>query len=643
MYLMLLVSLTIFGFGIQKKIKFWKRGKPDPERFQHLGVRLKLTLADVFLHKKILKSKFPGFFHSLIFYSFAVLFVTTAVVFIDNDFGIHVFKGVCYVVLSVASEVAGIFILVGVAMAGWRRYVLKPDTLKTNSTDAVSLILLTLIVITGYLVEGLRIAVQGDNWSYLSPLGNLLAAFFSGVSRQNGETVHSSIWWLHTFLVFTWIATLPYTRFFHLLTVPANLFFRKIKPPGELNRVDLEALMESEDFDDDFSLGIDTVNDFTWKQRLDADACLSCGRCEEVCPTYLSKQPLSPREFIANIKDLIQTSDETSPTEVVGNAFAEDYIWYCRTCLACVKACPVCVEQVDTLFEIRRNEVNIKGRIPTDGARLIKKMESVGNPFGPPDDRTAWMNTLDAPILHPGEECDVLYWIGCLTSFDPTKQKIAGKLIAVLKRNNIDVRLLGAAEHCCGDPVRVLGEENLYQTIAKEQVKELNSLKFKTLLVSCPHCYTVIKNEYPQFGGQYQVTHHSEFLNEILKESTSPKPDQRETLVYHDACYLGRYQDIYEAPRDLIRKTGRTMAAEMKNNKERSLCCGSGGGHFWMDLKKGENIGNLRIRQAKDTGAGTIITSCPYCLHMLDESIKKLSLDAEIKIKDIVELIDDNS
>jgi Fe-S oxidoreductase len=292
------------------------------------------------------------------------------------------------------------------------------------------------------------------------------------------------------------------------------------------------------------------------------------------------------------------------------------------------------------MVEIRRNEVLMNGRMPTEAARAMRSLETQGNPFGPQGDRDDWIAKLGVRVVGPGESCDVLYWIGCCTTFDPTKQKIATDLAKLLRRCDIDFGVLGHDEKCCGDPARLIGDERLFQDTAKAQVEAINDRKFSVLLVSCPHCYNVLKNEYPQFGGHYNVVHHSEFLHEMIWAGRlQPGLAERRTLVYHDPCYLGRYQKIYDPPREALRALPGCSFEEMDHHASRSLCCGGGGGHFWMDIKKGKRINNLRVEEAQKAGADTIVTSCAYCLQMLDDSVKLADLDGKIRVADIATVV----
>lgn len=651
MYALFLLAMAVFAYGLWRRVQEWRRGKESSERLGDWGVRAWVLVKELVLQTRVRGSSLPGFFHSLVFYSFATLVVTTAVVAFDYDFGTSFFRGWVYVFLTVGSELAGVLVLLGIGMAAWRRLVTRPDTLPNKAmTDFVPLLLLALIVLTGFLAEGLRIAVNGDAWVGLSPVGYLASLVFSGVSAESGAVLHKSLWWGHTVLAMGWIACLPFTKFVHLLALPTNIFFSKLKPRGELSRVNLIELMSREDADEEvFRIGLEKPTDFTWKQRLDFDACISCGRCEEICPSHKVYPDFSPRDFIATCKNLAfakphdTTGDGEGKAEaatLVGTGFDDEYIWHCRTCMACMEVCPASIDHVDTLIEVRRNEVLWQGRMPAEAQQALKLLENKRNPFGPQGDRLAWVKQLGVRIVKPGESVDVLYWIGCCIAFDPAKQKIAQDVCRLLQRCGVDFGILGGDEKCCGDPARVLGEERLFQEIATEQCEIIKSRAFKVILTSCPHCYNVLKNEYPQFGGAFNVVHHSEFLHEMLwAGDLKPRLGVARKAVYHDPCYIGRGQRMFEAPREVLKSLPGIDLAEMRNNTEKSFCCGGGGGHFWMDLKTGERINNLRVDQATEAGADTIVTACAYCKQMLDDSIKLRDLTEEIEVIDLASLV----
>jgi Fe-S oxidoreductase/nitrate reductase gamma subunit len=654
MYGLFIAALAICAWGVYQRIAFWRKGKSDQERLADWGKRLKVLLGEVFLQKKVRNSIYPAILHSLFFYSFVVLVVTTLIIMIQFDanplfnLNLNIFKGFVYVFFSVASEFAGLFILIGVGMAAYRRYIIKPETLPNSLEDGLVLLLIACMVVTGYLVEGLRIAVIGDEWKMLSFIGAVIAPLFAGMSADTAKGVHVSLWWIHTIFAMSWIAIIPYTKFFHMLSLPTNAFFSKLKPRGELQRQDIEKLMESAE-DDDLKLGLQKADEFSWKQRLDLDACISCGRCDEVCPAYMAdKEYFSPRQLVARLKKSLDElagsgKNVAEIADIVGNAFDEEFLWHCRTCGACMEVCPALIDHVDTLMELRRNEVLIQGRMPEEAGRALRLFETNGNPFGPQSDRVDWINEAKIRVVGPGEKVDVLYWIGCCITFDPQKHKIAADLCRLMEMCGIDYGVLGEDEKCCGDPARIMGQEMLFQQAAKEQVEILKQREFKTLLTGCPHCYNVFKNEYKQFGGDFNVMHHTEFIQQMIAlGKLRPQTGAVKKVVYHDPCYLGRYQKIYDAPRSVLKSIPAVQLFEMKNRREKSLCCGAGGGHYFMDLKRGERINNLRVKQAHDTGADTIITGCAYCMHMLQDSLKLLNFDESMRVVDIASLTVDN-
>jgi Fe-S oxidoreductase len=297
------------------------------------------------------------------------------------------------------------------------------------------------------------------------------------------------------------------------------------------------------------------------------------------------------------------------------------------------------IDHVSTFMELRRNEVLIQGRMPEEAGRAMRLYETNGNPFAPQSERTDWINQMGVRVVGPGEKVDVLYWIGCCITFDPQKHKIAEDLCGLLKRCGIDFGVLGEDEKCCGDPARLMGQEMLFQQTAKEQVELLKQREFKVLLTGCPHCYNVIKHEYKQFGGNFNVVHHTEYIHELLNRGMlKPHFGTERKYVYHDPCYLGRYQKIFDAPREIVKAIPGARVFEMKNHREKSLCCGAGGGHYWMDLKRGERINNIRVKQAHAAGADTIVTGCAYCYHMIQDSVKLLNYDESMRVIDVASL-----
>jgi len=662
-YPLAMIAMGIFAYGAYRKFKFWFSAQPDQTRFNHWRQRIKLFICDVPAQLRILKDPVPGVIHILIFWSFMALMLTTAVVFMDVDFRFRIYHGAFYLLISLLADLAGLALFAGLVSASLRRYVLKPDRLDNKWDDAFFLILLLASVITGFLLEGIRIHYTNDQWAVWSPVGYLVSTGVGGMSQATVVRVYQSIWWFHFLILFAFIAAFPYTKLFHILVLPANIFLSSLEPKGGLPRVDIEALLNDEKAAENFNVGVSTIKDQTWKMRMDYDACIRCGRCQDNCPAYLNQHPLSPKKFIQDLKDFswkqyAQTQNKTrsdearseaqasteahaqEPPLIVGTAFDPATIWECRTCRACMDVCPAHIDHIPQLMELRRAEVMMRGQLPQDASIALKTMERTGNPFGPQEARSQWIKDAQIPVIGPGEEVDVLFWIGCCTTYDLCKQKVAYNVIKVLQNAGLRIGVLGDEEQCCGDPAKSLGDENIFQSIVKNQIAAIQSRKFKYLVAHCAHCYNVFKNDYPQFGARFKTLHHTELIAQLLKEGRLKftVPIER-TITYHDPCYLGRYNDIYEAPREILRAIKGIKLVEMKNNREKARCCGGGGGHYWMDLPNGERLNVARGKEACETGAEIVTVGCIYCLHMLDDALKILNLDEKMIVYDISELV----
>ncbi|MBP7669309.1 MAG: (Fe-S)-binding protein [Candidatus Eisenbacteria bacterium] len=662
MYGLMLVSFALFAWGARRRIREWKAGAPDGERFGQWGKRIAIAFRETFLQRQTRRRFLPGLFHSLVFYSFIVLFITTLIVMADMDFGIHIFHGPFYLGVSLAADLAGGLLLAGLAIAAVRRYFARPDFLPASKpADGVILLILAGLALTGLLAEGARMRFHpdGDPWRAYTPLGRAAAWLWSGIDDPAaGRAAHFATWWVHAFGTFAMIALIPHTKFFHMLGIPANQLFSKLEPAGSLRRVDIEAIMTADDAPEDFTIGIADARALSWKQRLDLDACVDCGRCDSVCPARLAGASLSPRRLIADLRDMHASarqgahkgdggngSDGPAPLPIIGAAGTVfengDFVWLCRTCHACQSLCPAAIEHVDLFVEMRRSEVMMEGRLPKEAAQALKTMEAQGNPFGAQADRMDFVERLGLEVIPPGGETEILLWIGCAVTFDPEKQKIAEDLVAILKHAGAKVGHLGRDETCCGDPARVLGDENLFQTAAKQTVAALQARRFATLLVLCPHGVNVFRNEYPQFGGRFPVRHHSELLAEWIATGRL-KLDHpvHERIVFHDPCYLGRYQGIVREPRRALAAIPGARLAEMTAHGRESDCCGAGGGHYWMDLEEGTSrVNNRRCDQAAAAGAQTIAVACPFCDQMLIDGLKARDLDEKIRVADIATLV----
>lgn len=701
MYGSMFLALAVAAAGIWSRIELWNSGKPDPERTPSVQSICKDFLTWALLQRGVVKRKAAGFFHTLMYLGFLVLLFTTTMVFIHHDLGIKIYQGDFYLLVTLLSDVFGIGVLVGCLLAFHRRWVRNEDLVHNRPADSLMLIFLSLLIVQGFLLEGLRIHVTNDPWAAYSPIGLAFSNFFWGVSKEGARIIHKLMWWFHTFTVFAVFAVVPYTKFFHIVASTINVSLRTQKRskaaapfPG-----DMEKLMETSD---EFSLGLGSIKDYTWKQLLDLDACTSCGRCQDVCPAYNSGKVLSPKWMILDTRNhmLSLHSDKKIITEskvpaffgmldskllkgflssigmwdadqsfraqnelvqkapkeklgveldarIAGEVMDADVFWSCTTCMACVTACPVGINHVDQIIENRRNMALMHGEIPHEAQGTLRGLEGKGNPYGPKEERSKWFKDLDLKVLNPGDEVDYLYWVGCVSSYDPRKQKIAKSLVTIMKAAGLSFGVLGNAEGCTGDPARRLGEENLFQTLAKSNLEILKSVKFKYIVANCPHCFNTIKNEYPQLGNlgngrSPEIIHHSVLLRNLLAEEKIKVKQEGTKFTFHDPCYLGRYNNEYDAPRQALQAATTETPVEMERTREKSFCCGAGGGHFWMDMKVGKRVNSLRVIQAKETEAGQIATACPFCMQMLEDGIKLNDLESTMQVRDIAEVIADN-
>lgn len=716
MYGLMVIAMIIGGIGLYRHAELVTSGKPSPGNLGSYPTRLKNFITDVIFQRRTLKSATPGVAHTLVYLGFLALLFATTAVFVEHDLGIPIYRGDFYLMTTLFSDVLGIGVLFGVFVFAHRRYIVKADLVHSRCADGILLGLLALLIVQGFCVEGLRIhygEITGnpDKWANYSPIGLLFSKFFWGFSDTATKTLHYVNWWFHTATVFFAIAIAPHTKFLHIIASSFNLFFNKTnRPKGALPFPgDIEKMVEA---GDEFSVGLGTIKDYTWKQLLDLDACTSCGRCQEVCPAYRSGKPLSPKWIILDSRNHalalhhegkltpsklpapVQKLDSTllgslllrgsglvkeetgwkygdegkfraknelvqkaalsigkSPEQrISGEVIDSQAFWSCTTCMACVEVCPVGINHVDQIVENRRNMVLMQGEVPHEAQKTLKALENRGNPYGPPEGRVEWCEGLNVPILKAGDSVDYLYWVGCVSAFDKRKQKIAKSLVKIMNQAGLSYGILGTAEGCSGDPARRLGEENLFQALAKQNIETLKSIQFKYLVANCPHCFSTIKNEYPQLGNlgdgrSPEIIHHSVLLKRLLADGKIALTDEgvARKVTMHDPCYLGRYNGEYDAPRETLKKSSSKLKViEMDESREKAMCCGAGGGHFWMDMKVGERVNTLRTEQAAATGADTVATGCPFCLQMMEDGVKLTGRETSMAVLDVAEIVAEN-
>jgi Fe-S oxidoreductase/nitrate reductase gamma subunit len=648
-YALGLLAILIFIFGLIKRIQLWKIGKPE-NRTDHLSKRVGSVLSYGFLHKRILKEFYPGIMHLFIFWGFLLLLIGTLLIFFQEDFTKLIFdkvfiQGSFYLTFSFILDLFGLLAIIGVLLAAFRRYILKPDRLDNKTEDAVVLLLIFVILVTGFFIEGLRIAVTRPGFERYSFVGWQVSKLFSSSSEAQSSlrTAHATVWWIHILLAFGFIGYVAHSRLIHLVTSPLNQFFRSFTPQGEVKPI--------LDIENQETFGVSKLQDFTWKQLLDTDACTRCGRCQDNCPAYLSGKPLSPKKVIQDLKNLLYQSgavvksdanNKEEPVPLGGNVITEDELWACTTCAACQEACPVFIQVIDKVVDLRRHLVLMESKFSPEVKLFFKNMETNYNPWTIGfATRADWAKDLNLKTLAENKEVEYLLWVGCAGSFDERNKKVSRSLVTLLQKAGVNFGILGAEEMCCGETARRMGNEYLAQVLMQQNIELFNNYGIKKMITLCPHCFNTFKNEYHQFGGNYQVYHHTEFLWNLYREGKLKlKTGIEMTTAYHDSCYLGRHNRIYDAPRKLLSSISDTKVVEMERNRERSFCCGAGGGRMWMEETLGKRINHLRIDQIAAADASVITTACPYCLTMLSDGIKEKDMETLMIVFDIAEILE---
>lgn len=642
------VGLTAYLFTI--RFLNWKRGGAD-DRSGYVAERAKEFSRGMFM-KTLLLDKRAGVMHSLLYYGFMVLFIGTITLEINNVSPVKFLVGNTYLAYSFVLELAGLALIAGLILAAARRYVLKPYRLgKTSPEDALILITLLAIAVTGFLAEGARIAVAGfpnfERWSFVGwATGKVL---FSWMPHDGIVGAHRALWLLHfaTFLLF--LAILPVTKIRHAITSPINLALHKRERPKGAMRP-MPNLME----DEVETIGASAIEDFTWKQLYDTDACTVCGRCTSVCPANGTGKPLDPREIVLKVGEVMaRTGGVATPVMVdqeitlsadtVFGRVSSDEIWSCTSCKACDENCPVGIEILDKILDMRRYLSLMESDFPTELGVAYKNLENASNPWGMgQQSRADWAEDLDVKVIEPGEplESEYLYWVGCAGSFDDRNRRVARSTAMLLRHAGIDFSILGPSELCTGDPARRSGNEYLFQMLAFQNIETLNDAGVKKVITHCPHCFNVMSNEYPQYGGEYEVIHHSELLQHLIDEGRLTPGDALagKRIVLHDSCYLGRHNDIYEPPRKVVASIGGVQVLEMERNRTKSFCCGAGGARMWMEERMGKKINVERTDEALRTEPDIIAVACPFCLVMLDDGAKERGRD-DVKVGDLSMLI----
>ncbi len=604
---------------------------------------------------RIYDKAYAGVMHGLIFWGVTIQVLGTAinlmqmtlfVPFVELTFP----REGLYLGFELVMDLAGIAILLGVLLAAFRRFGLRPKALETRWDDVYALVLLALIPLVGFTLEGSRLVAAAPTWANWSPAGFLAASGMLGLGMTpaGAANLHKTLFWVHAALGLGLLASIPYTKLRHLINTPLNILVRKRGSAGIPTKID--NIEEAE------VLGVGDIREFTPQQLLSFDACVRCGRCEEACPVSQSGTDYSPRKFIQSLRQvmvdtLVYPDRANGSAKATGiplpEALGSQTAWSCTTCGACLERCPAFVSPVDEIIDLRRYLALTSGKIPKTAADTLRNMERQGNPWGlPPDERIAWTEGHNIHELAPGDETDVLLYLGCAFAYDARNRKAAGSFVRLLQKAGVDFAILGLDETCCGDMARRMGNEYLFQVFAEQLNETLKSVKFNRIVTACPHCFNSLKNEHAQLGYLYPIQHSTEFLSELTGGSSweqnlgSANGHGIQGLVaYHDSCYLGRYNKIYEAPRSLLSDAHLDLV-EFKRKRETSFCCGGGGGQMWMESELETRINHLRLQEALDSQASVIATGCPFCLLMFDDAIRTKGLGERVQVLDLAEILE---
>lgn len=676
------VALGIFARTMYRRVAIILKAAPD-DRFDDIPKRIENVLVYAFGQKKFIQNEprsdtriseqGAGWMHFFIFWGFVILGVQVVHMFgraFIDDFALFPFTpgllGGPYLLVKDFMEVIVLGCIV-YALYRWgfehpaRLYGYKPaeERLAGQSHWEAYLILcfIASIMISGKLYDGGRMIFEADNphvqaemyWQPFSWMVGVALDFLGGAALA--EFASDAGWWIHNCIILVFMNLLPLSKHFHILTFLPNVFFAKTKPRGALSKQDLG--------ENAVSFGTSHINQFTWKQVLDMYSCTECGRCASHCPATMTGKELAPRQLLLNLRDYVYdnqdmiiagapAAEDGSPAMVgenlVGDRLIKDEVlWACTTCRACEEACPIMIEYVDKVVDMRRHLVQEESRFPAELTRTFKSMETTGNPWGiDANDRDAWARGLDIPLMADKPDAEYLYYVGCAGSFDDRNKRTTQAVAKILKNAGVDFAILGKEELCNGETARRIGNEYLFQSMAEMCNEVFQGYNVKKILTNCPHCFNTLKNEFPQFGGDYDVVHATEFVRDLIaagKVKLDGEGAERKTITYHDSCYLGRYNEVFDAPREILQAIPGVRLKEMERSRKFGMCCGAGGGRMWMEEDADKRVNFKRVEQALETKPDAVAVACPFCMTMVDDGLKAKAPEGNVEAVDVMELV----
>ncbi len=643
-WMILMAGLSVFCFIIFKRFKLIRIGKPDP-RYTDIGQRVSGLIKDGFLQRRQPRYRMAGILHIIIFWGFIVLGLHSTDLLISGLWPGYAFPFMGGLFGSVYNSVKDLFVLIVLAasmVAIYRRAVIKPHRYQDSHQFEAYLVLCLIIflMITDMFYEGSRLILEHSTGGFLVA-AQLSKITLSGASHDALESVNRFSYWLHILTFFFFLNLLPLSKHFHIITALPNVFFKKInrgalKPPR----------WGIKDIDQLDAVGIQTYRDFTWKQILDFFTCTECGRCTDNCPANAVDKPLSPKTISMKLRDFgyqnspLFSNGNIENALILGEVIQDEELWACTTCGACEEECPVFIEYIDKIVDLRRWRVLMESKFPREIEQAYRKMEIYGDIWGMGAAlRNDWAKGLNLKTVQADADIDVLYWVGCAGAFDSRSQQVSVSFVKLLQKAGVNFGILGKEENCCGDYARRTGNEYLFEILAKKNIETFHKYDIKKIVATCPHGYNTLKNEYSRLGGKFEVIHATEYIFQLLDENKlSLNKELNKAITYHDPCYLGRHNGIYEIPRKIISLIPGAKMVEPEKNKDKSFCCGAGGGHFWME-SSGQRINELRTDQILEKKPEIITTACPYCLIMLEDGIASKEMKGQVLVKDIVEIV----
>jgi Fe-S oxidoreductase/nitrate reductase gamma subunit len=624
LYSLLGVLLLLFAWGLSSRIRFYRRGRPEGEyRLDRLWERTRDVLRIGFCQKRVLEKNPGGPIHLAIYASFIALFFVTCAVAVEHNLGVKLLDGDFYIAFKLFAETFGIVLLGGVVAALVRRCILRPAGASREWGDLLPLLLLGSVALTGFLVEALRIAVTHPAAAPYSYAANAVAPLLAGVPVPDLLRLHRGVWWGHLLVAFAFLMSIPYGKMLHVVAGPANIFLRSYRPAGTLQPIP--------DFDARETVGAGAIEAFSWKQLLDLDACARCGRCEEVCPAHATGKTLSPQKMIRDLRSEAGSGEpnrrgggggENEEPGIEGLGVRTADVWACTTCGHCVTSCPMMVEHVEKIVDMRRHLVLGRSDFPPELEQMFRKLEVFSDPWGfGPARRTEWAAGLDLKEIGRCGSVDLVFWVGCAGAYEERYRNVAVSLARILKESGIRFAILGSREFCCGDFARRTGNEYLFRLLARKNMAVLEEYGVRRIVTPCPHCYNSLKNEYPAFGGRFEVLHHSELILELMESGgIRARNAVEKTISYHDPCYLGRCNGVFDPPRRVLSKIPGVRLAEAERSRENSFCCGAGGGYLWLP-EHGSRINERRSSELAELKPDIVATACPHCMYMLEDGM----------------------